>query len=493
MRSTRSGSTLCRIRPRIRSQPPFSMHPPSEDSGRGSHQQQREIEAFGRVEAEERDVHPERARDDGDRQGDREDDREDFDHLVGLVRHEGRLDFHQAPRDFSIRIERVQDADHVVLDVPQVVPHLLAEEGDFEPAQDPEDVPLRPQVIPEADQVRPDIVEMRDARPTRSRDDLLLELVQEGLESVQVRKIRIHEDIEDRVREEIRPCLQDPGGPFSQTDADVLQLREHLVVDRDDELLPEEDGQLIRLDLFRPDDRSDDDENGVVVHFHLRMEVLVLGVLQREWVESEERLELVERPLVRIDDVHPGDGVFLDEFPTPADRGVWLLEEIGRRVGDDLDADHAPRTSQSPLNPCARRRCGNSKWPPFLADDGGRMKVVHRKDAKALNGDKSLSYQVISPDNVGSRKFLVTVVDIRPGGSTPVHEHRTVESMYYILEGRGEVTSGREHKVLGPDTAGFLPARPTPRNPEFGQGPSPDLSRPPPPHRDRKSYSAWKD
>jgi len=70
------------------------------------------------------------------------------------------------------------------------------------------------------------------------------------------------------------------------------------------------------------------------------------------------------------------------------------------------------------------------------------MKVVHRKDAKALKGDKSLSYQVITPDNVGSRKFLVTVVDIRPGGSTPVHEHRTVESMYYVLEGRGEVTSG---------------------------------------------------
>src|SRR3989454_7527512 len=53
---------------------------------------------------------------------------------------------------------------------------------------------------------------------------------------------------------------------LSKTDADVLELREHLVVDRDDELPPEEDGQLIRLDLFRPDDRSDDDEHGVVVH-----------------------------------------------------------------------------------------------------------------------------------------------------------------------------------------------------------------------------------
>src|SRR5438094_9021015 len=118
----------------------------------------------------------------------------------------------------------------------------------------------------------------------------------------------------------------------------------------------------------------------------------------------------------------------------------------------------APRTSPGALNSCACGRCGNSKCPPFLADEGGRMKVVRRKDATALKGDKSLSYQLISPDNVGSRKFLVTVVDIRPGGSTPVHEHRTVESMYFILEGRGEVTSGRERKVLGRETAVYFPA-----------------------------------
>src|SRR5216117_473103 len=118
----------------------------------------------------------------------------------------------------------------------------------------------------------------------------------------------------------------------------------------------------------------------------------------------------------------------------------------------------APRTSPGALNSCGGGRCRRCKCPPFLADEGGRMKVVRRKDAKALKGDKSLSYQLISPDNVGSRKFLVTVVDIRPGGSTPVHEHRTVESMYYILEGRGEVTSGDEKKVLGPDTAVYFPA-----------------------------------
>src|SRR5947199_10110481 len=103
----------------------------------------------------------------------------------------------------------------------------------------------------------------------------------------------------------------------------------------------------------------------------------------------------------------------------------------------------APRTSQGALNSCACGRCGNSKCPPFLADEGGRMKVVRLKDAKAVKGDKRLSYQLISPNNVGSRKFLVTVVDIRPGWTTPVHEHRTVESLYLILEGRGDASAGR--------------------------------------------------
>ncbi len=88
------------------------------------------------------------------------------------------------------------------------------------------------------------------------------------------------------------------------------------------------------------------------------------------------------------------------------------------------------------------------------------MKVVELRKAKALKGDKSYSYQLINPDNVGSRKFMITLVEVRPGGSTPPHEHRTVESMYYILEGRGEVPSGRggKGKKVGAKCAVYFPA-----------------------------------
>ena len=119
------------------------------------------------------------------------------------------------------------------------------------------------------------------------------------------------------------------------------------------------------------------------------------------------------------------------------------------------------------------------------------MKVVRRSNAKALNGDKSLSYQLISPTAVGSRRFMITVVDVRPGGSTPVHEHRTVESMYYILEGRGEVTSGRERKVLGKDTAVYFPTGSSHGIRNIGQSRLRYLSCHAPPYEIEELYKSW--
>jgi len=120
------------------------------------------------------------------------------------------------------------------------------------------------------------------------------------------------------------------------------------------------------------------------------------------------------------------------------------------------------------------------------------MKVVQRKKAKALKGDRSLSYQLVSPSSVGSRKFLITVVEVRPGGSTPLHEHRTVESMYYILEGRGEVLSGREKRILGPDTAVYFPAGSTHGIRNIGRTRLRYLSCHAPPYEIEELYRSWR-
>jgi mannose-6-phosphate isomerase-like protein (cupin superfamily) len=120
------------------------------------------------------------------------------------------------------------------------------------------------------------------------------------------------------------------------------------------------------------------------------------------------------------------------------------------------------------------------------------MKIVERKKAKVLKGDRSLSYQLIGPNNVGSRKFLVTVVDVKPGGSTRLHEHRTVESMYYVLEGRGEVLSGPEKKVLGADTAVFFPAGSTHGIRNVGRTRLRYLSCHAPPYEIEELYRSWR-
>ena len=88
------------------------------------------------------------------------------------------------------------------------------------------------------------------------------------------------------------------------------------------------------------------------------------------------------------------------------------------------------------------------------------MKVVQLRNAKALKGDKSRSYQLINPANAGSSRFMITVVEVRPGGSTPPHEHQSVESMHYVVMGRGEVFAGKGKKgpVVGPETAVYFPA-----------------------------------
>lgn len=119
------------------------------------------------------------------------------------------------------------------------------------------------------------------------------------------------------------------------------------------------------------------------------------------------------------------------------------------------------------------------------------MRVVRLTDARALKGNKSRSFQLVGPDSLGARKFLVTLVDVRPGGSTPLHEHRTVESMYFILEGRAELSTQREKKVHGPNTAIFFPAGGAHGIRNIGRGRLRYLSVHAPPYEIEELYKSW--
>src|SRR5437879_10951843 len=93
-------------------------------------------------------------------------------------------------------------------------------------------------------------------------------------------------------------------------------------------------------------------------------------------MQAEQRLELLDRSAIRVDDVDPRHPVGLCEFAATADRDVLFLEKFGRRVGDDLDADHRAANFPGRIKPlCARSMrklempfvpCGG-RWT-----DGGR-------------------------------------------------------------------------------------------------------------------------
>src|SRR5881296_3968861 len=78
-------------------------------------------------------------------------------------------------------------------------------------------------------------------------------------------KVRVDEVVQDRVGEEVCPGLQQSGIFLSQTDSALLKLREHLIMDCDDELLRDEQRELVGVELFGPHDRTRNDEHDVVV------------------------------------------------------------------------------------------------------------------------------------------------------------------------------------------------------------------------------------
>jgi len=120
------------------------------------------------------------------------------------------------------------------------------------------------------------------------------------------------------------------------------------------------------------------------------------------------------------------------------------------------------------------------------------LKVVHLRKAKALKGNRSRSFQLLTLETVRAEQMLVTVVEVLPGGSTPPHKHGPeVESAYFILEGRGEVVSDRETKAVGPDTGIFFPSGSKHGIRNTGKGKLRYLSIHVPPYDIESLYETW--
>lgn len=52
---------------------------------------------------------------------------------------------------------------------------------------------------------------------------------------------------------------------------------------------------------------------------------------------------------------------------------------------------------------------------------------------------------------------MVNYAVIQPGEAFALHHHETLEEVFYILSGRGEITVGSETQEIGPDMAVVIP------------------------------------
>ena len=71
--------------------------------------------------------------------------------------------------------------------------------------------------------------------------------------------------------------------------------------------------------------------------------------------------------------------------------------------------------------------------------------------------DGSLIRELMHPDVHGNRAQSLAEATVRPGQATRRHRHAQAEEIYYILNGAGMITVGREQQAVGAGDAVLIP------------------------------------
>ncbi len=81
------------------------------------------------------------------------------------------------------------------------------------------------------------------------------------------------------------------------------------------------------------------------------------------------------------------------------------------------------------------------------------MNVVKVRGAVAFSPEKLKKISLFDTDN-----FFCDIYCFEPGQSQKVHTHEGSDKVYYVLEGRGKVTVGKEVKELVADEITLAPS-----------------------------------
>jgi quercetin dioxygenase-like cupin family protein len=85
------------------------------------------------------------------------------------------------------------------------------------------------------------------------------------------------------------------------------------------------------------------------------------------------------------------------------------------------------------------------------------MNISRKPTSPRYIRDGITSYLLVSEVTTGSVHIATSLVEMSPGGRQHIHSHET-EQCYYILEGEGMMTVGRETQRVVPGDCIFIPS-----------------------------------
>ncbi len=85
------------------------------------------------------------------------------------------------------------------------------------------------------------------------------------------------------------------------------------------------------------------------------------------------------------------------------------------------------------------------------------MKILKRNSSPRYARDGVESFLLVSDKTCGSKNLVITLVEMQPGGVQQVHNHGQVQ-IYYIMEGSGIMTVGKEQSPVKPGDCIFIPS-----------------------------------
>ena len=204
-------------------------------------------------------------------------------------------------------VDHLVDAHHVIVDVAEVGVSVGGHHAEVELHQPVAHLDERQHRALERHQVALEAINIarRVARALLG-EDLVLELLEVVLQRLHHREVLVDDEVHQRIKHEARPLGEERGRPLAARPQPLVG-RQRAVADRHQVVVPDEDVRLAELQLARRValHRTQHDEQRLLVLLELRPLMRAVRVLDREVMQPERPLHLLQQLLARLVEPEP--------------------------------------------------------------------------------------------------------------------------------------------------------------------------------------------